>query len=691
MEQTGCSKPNRLAREKSLYLRQHACNPVDWWPWGREALEEARRRDKPLFISIGYSTCHWCHVMARESFSDPTVAEVLNRVFINIKVDREERPDVDSYYMAYCQIASGSCGWPLTVLATPDGKPFYVATYLPRDRLVELALSVERMWREAREDIEEVAHRAGEMIKISYTPKPGDPRPETVDRAYERIASAFDWEYGGVGVAPKFPTPHLYRFLIRYSYWRRVEAGLDMATLTATSILMRGIWDHVGGGLHRYSTDRYWHLPHFEKMLYDQATFLELLVDLWRVTGDELYYNAMARLYRFLKEEMESPGGGFYSAIDSESGGVEGLYYTYTVKEVEEALGDMARLAIEVFGLRREGNYRDEATGRTTGRNIIYTAVTPEELARKKGITVEEARRLIDSMLEALKRYREEHKPRPQVDTKILTSWSSMMITSLARLGRATGWREPIESAVRAYNLIMSKLWDGDRLLHVYNEGEVSVEAGLEDYAHLARASVELYQALQDPRYLEDAIRIAGIIMDRFWTGGRLVNYPPGSESPMAGTPAEAYDASYPSPVAATAMLLHSLYKITGEPEYGEVLSKLLKGLWSTIEEAPAGYASILHTYINKLDPGPEVVISSPRPGRDPVEDELAKTYTPDLVVLRIDPSTRDRMRRLAPYTANMIPVNGETTYYVCRNHVCSLPTTDPRRAMEIIRGGPAS
>ncbi|MEB3860968.1 MAG: thioredoxin domain-containing protein [Desulfurococcales archaeon] len=678
-----CRKPNRLIHEKSPYLRLHACNPVDWWPWSREALEEAKRLDKPLLISIGYSTCHWCHVMARESFSDPEVARVLNMVFINIKVDREERPDVDSYYMGYCQIASGSCGWPLTVIALPDGRPFYVATYLPREDLLSLAEAVEDMWRTRREDLESVAERAAATLEYTRQPRPGEPSWDHVGRAYERIAAAFDWEHGGVGVRPKFPTPHLYSFLLRY--WRRtgIRAARDMVVLTLDTMLRRGIWDHVGWGLHRYSVDRYWHLPHFEKMLYDQAGLMLLLVEAWRATGRGRYLAYATRVAGFLLREMRGSHGGFYSAIDSESGGIEGLYYTYTMREVEEALGDDARLAARVFGLRREGNYRDEATGRLTGRNIISLAMGPEELAAEQGISVEEAQRIIDGMLERLRIYREQYKPRPSVDTKVLADWNAMAVRSMAELYRSTRDPTVLEAAKGAYRHIRERHMDGDTLLHSYMDGEAGIEGSLDDYAHTTMAAVALHQATQNPAYLRDALDLAEAVKRRLWIGGTLLQLPPGSDSPLAGAPAEAHDSSYPPGAPVMIQALAMLYKITGEPWLREVAWEALKRLWGHLEEAPAGYTSLLASAMLLLDPGEELVIALPGDGEDRLEAEVSRLFTPSLALVRITPSTREAITRLAPYTRSMIPVEGRPTYYLCRNRVCSLPVHDPSRVVE--------
>ncbi|MCE4603315.1 MAG: thioredoxin domain-containing protein [Desulfurococcales archaeon] len=677
-----CRKPNRLIHERSLYLRLHACNPVDWWPWGREALKEAKRLDKPLLVSIGYSTCHWCHVMARESFSDPEVARVLNRVFINIKVDREERPDVDSYYMEYCQVASGSCGWPLTVIALPDGRPFYVATYLPRQELLNLAEAVEEMWRTRREDLESVAERAATTLAYTRQPRPGEPGWDPVGRAYERIAAAFDWEHGGVGVRPKFPTPHLYSFLLRY--WRRtgVRASRDMVTLTLDTMLRRGIWDHVGWGLHRYSVDRYWHLPHFEKMLYDQAGLMLLLVEAWRATGRDRYLEYSKRVAGFLLREMRGKHGGFYSAIDSESGGVEGLYYTFTLREVEEALGEDAGLAVKVFGLRREGNYRDEATGRLTGRNIISLALGPEELAAEQGISVEEAQQIIDGMLERLRTYREKSKPRPRVDEKVLADWNGMTIRALAELYRSTRDPDILEAATGAYRHIKERHMDGDTMLHSYMDGEASVEGSLDDYAHTAMAAIALHQATQNPIYLQDALDLAKAVKSKLLRDGTLLQLPADADSPLAGAPAEAYDSSYPPGAPVMIQALAMLYKITGEPWLRDIAWRALKSLWGHLEEAPAGYTSLLTGAMMLLDPGEELVIALPSDDGDPLEIEAAKLYAPSLAIIRITPSTRDPVARIAPYTRSMIPVNGRPTYYLCRNRVCNLPVHDPSKVL---------
>nr|MEB3860298.1 thioredoxin domain-containing protein [Desulfurococcales archaeon] len=498
MNQAGCSKPNRLARERSPYLRMHACNPVDWHPWGEEAFKRARMEDKPVHISIGYSSCHWCHVMARESFEDPEVARVLNEVFVNVKVDREERPDVDRYYMSYCQAVGEGCGWPLTIIATPDGKPFFVATYLPREKLLSLARAVERAWREDRSRVEEVAEDSDKALSSLLLPSRGvDEVPGDVySRAVAALRASFDEVFGGFGYQPKFPNPTIHLFLLRQWYRTRSFDSLLMVERSLKSMILGGIRDHVGGGFHRYSTDRYWVLPHFEKMLYDQGSMLLLLSEAYQATGDADYLEVAVETSRFLEREMKGAEGAFYSSIDSESGGVEGLYYTWTLEELSAALsGEELEVAVKAFNVSREGNYRDEATGRRTGRNVLYLGRPVEAIARDLGMDARELKRILSRLKESLARFRESSKPRPMTDTKILADWNGLAIAGLARLANVTGDNRWLELALNACSFIRENMMEGSLLYHAYKDGEAYVEGFLDDYSLVAWGLLEAYQA----------------------------------------------------------------------------------------------------------------------------------------------------------------------------------------------------
>ncbi|MEB3774515.1 MAG: thioredoxin domain-containing protein, partial [Desulfurococcales archaeon] len=557
-----------MHREGSLYLRQHACNPVDWNPWSDEALSKAKALDKPLFISIGYSTCHWCHVMARESFSDPEVARLMNRVFINIKVDREERPDIDEYYMTYCQVSIGSCGWPLNVVALPDGRPFYVFTYLPRESLIELIKSIEEIWLNNRGTVERVAERAWAILDSIIKPMTGDKllSSQEAEKLYKLYNNSFDRVYGGFGSRPKFPMHYALLFLTRYAHHYGVGEPLEIVRVTLDSMLRGGIWDHVDYGLHRYSTDRYWHLPHFEKMLYDQASLIKVLVEAGLAMGSQRYLKYAYRIYEFLARDM-TVGEGFASALSAESNGVEGLYYTFTLDEVEEALGADAGIAANIFGFKAEGNYLDEATGRPTGRNIVYMALTIEEIAGKYGLTIKQAEELVEDLLSRLRVYRRERKPRPDRDEKVVTSWNAMTVSALAQLYMATDGGDVLYLAEQVYNKLAKTRWVGGLLHTVYPDGK-QVEGFLEDYAYMIDAAITLYQATFKPRYLEDSIELVRTLKNKLWKNNTLLYMPEGINSPLSGKPADPIDTSYQNGYSITIESLIKLYRLTGELKY---------------------------------------------------------------------------------------------------------------------------
>ncbi|MCE4612371.1 MAG: thioredoxin domain-containing protein [Desulfurococcales archaeon] len=676
-----CDRPNRLARERSPYLRMHACNPVDWYPWGEEALEAAKRLDKPLHISIGYSSCHWCHVMARESFEDPEVASVLNEVFVNVKVDREERPDIDRYYMTYCQAVGEGCGWPLTVVATPDGRPFFVATYLPRSRLLGLAEAIKRAWREERGKIEEIAGESARAVASWLLPR-GREEELPVDlasRAYNALRSSFDATFGGFGYQPKFPNPTIHLFLLRYWRFTGVIDSLVMVERTLKSMILGGIRDHVGGGFHRYSTDRYWILPHFEKMLYDQGSMILVLSEAYQATGDREYLDVAMETLEFLRREMLGSEGGFYSSIDSESNGVEGLYYTWTLEELSAALsGDDLEIAVKAFNVSSEGNYREEATRRKTGRNVLYMGRPLEALARELGMGERELELRLGRIKENLRRFREEEKPRPMVDTKVLADWNGLAIAGVSRLSFVTGDVNALKLGLRAATFIREKMMDGSSLYHAYKDGEAYIDGMLDDYGLVLWGLLEAYQASSDPGILGDAVELARETVRRFWDdqiGFRAT--PRGVEPQMAG---EVVDGAYPQGVPVASYALARLSRITGEKRLEEVARRALKVHSEVIAGAPHACAMALAVNYYIRGPTREVVIVPGR-GFEEVMEAARKRYLPDTVFLVKRPGLED----VAPYTRSMTSLGGKATVYVCENQTCRLPVTSPSDMLRLL------
>ncbi|PZN09843.1 MAG: thioredoxin domain-containing protein, partial [Bacillota bacterium] len=664
-------RANRLVHEASPYLRQHAYNPVDWYPWGEEALERARAEDRPILLSIGYAACHWCHVMERECFEDPSIAQLMNRYFVNIKVDREERPDLDQVYQTAAQLLGSGGGWPLTVFLTPELKPFYAGTYFPpedRHGLPGFPRVLEAVWRayrERRHEVEQVADRVVEAMRQSYrlmgrvarqggvppgkegsptAPTSGGPGPTGVGatgvpgaagdgdaaaaaadwlaRAAEKIARRYDPQYGGFGRAPKFPHATAVAVLLRAGAqaagrggpaeaWEgtrpgagagdggdrgaRQDAGmrgpgaaggeadgtgspsrfLEMALHTLQAMALGGLFDHLAGGFHRYATDRTWLIPHFEKMLYDQAQLVPVYLDAYRITGDPFYAGVARRALDFVLEEMAAPEGGFISTLDADSDGKEGAYYVWTPAQLREALGDGddAVLAARWYGVTEEGNFED-------GTTVLHRAVAGEgvpALARRFGLDPGELERRVDDIRRRLLAARRRRTP-PGRDDKILAGWNGLMIAALAEAALVLDEPRYGEAARRAADFLLTKLRRPDGgLLHAYRGRPLPVPGFLEDYAFLIAALLELHAADGDPRWLEEADRLARPMIDRFWDAEAGVFYDAPEE---AGTPlvrpAELFDQAVPSGNAVAAAVLGRLAVITGDEEYRHIADRFL-------------------------------------------------------------------------------------------------------------------
>ncbi|HEX9596819.1 MAG TPA: thioredoxin domain-containing protein, partial [Anaerolineales bacterium] len=504
---------NRLIFEKSPYLLQHARNPVDWYAWGPEAFEKARAGDKPVFLSIGYSTCHWCHVMAHESFEDTTVARLMNEAFVCIKVDREERPDVDQIYMSVCQAMTGSGGWPLTVIMAPDKRPFFAGTYFPKKSMhqrigmTELVPRVADLWRNQRASLLENANKMMDFLKDNANPKAGDPLgAEVLNQAFQQLSGRYDSQFGGFGQAPKFPSPHNFTFLLRY--WQRTQepSALQMVENTLQQMRLGGIYDHVGFGFHRYSTDSQWLLPHFEKMLYDQALLALAYLETFQATGKPEYAATAREIFTYVLRDMTSPEGGFYSAEDADSEGEEGLFYLWREDELRDVLGEEdGDWVITRFGVQEGGNFHDQATGRKTGDSILHLKIplAPASQKQERGEDAEAER--WQTIRQKLFDVREE-RIHPLKDDKILTDWNGLMVAALSRGAAALSEPEYAAAAARAADFILTRLRTPDgALLKRYRLGEAALPAHADDYAFMIWGLIELYEATFDARHLENA------------------------------------------------------------------------------------------------------------------------------------------------------------------------------------------
>ncbi|MEM9776783.1 MAG: thioredoxin domain-containing protein, partial [Chloroflexota bacterium] len=526
-------EPNRLINEKSPYLLQHAYNPVDWYPWGDEAFATAAAEDKPVFLSIGYSTCHWCHVMRGESFEDQAVADLMNENFINIKVDREERPDIDSIYMTVAQITGNRGGWPLTIIMTPEQLPFFTATYIPKESrfertgMLDLVPQVGHAWVNQRPEILEYADLVVEALQESQTVQSNGFQADgptnvldsrTLDTAFIQLDQSFDPVFGGFGAAPKFPSPHNLLFLLRYGQRTGDEKAVEMVEVTLRSMRLGGVYDQIGYGFHRYSTDQRWKLPHFEKMLYDQALLSMAYTETYQITGDEYFKDVADEIFTYVLRDMTEERGGFFSAEDADSEHEEGIFYMWTIEELQALLSlEDADIVIRMSQMTQEGNFLDEASGQPIGKNIIYWDQPPAATANQFGMTEEELDAKLDSIRETLFDVRE-LRIHPHKDDKILTDWNGLMIASFAKAGRAFHNPEYTQAAQNAADFILATLRDDDgRLLHRYREGEAGIFANVDDYSYLIWGLLELYEATFDLKYLEEAIALQMQLDDLFW------------------------------------------------------------------------------------------------------------------------------------------------------------------------------
>lgn len=688
------NKPNRLINETSPYLLQHANNPVQWMPWGDEAFEKAKSENKPIFLSIGYSTCHWCHVMGHESFEDEEVAKMMNDYLVPIKVDREERPDIDSIYMNVCQMLTGSGGWPLTVILTPDRKPFFAGTYFPKQSMhgrvgmLELIPKIHELWQTNPQKAIDSAEDITEHLSSQKSQAKSKIDKDITNRAFMGLVQRFDPEYGGFGPSPKFPIVHNLLFLLRHWESKSDRKALDIVMLTLNQMRRGGIYDHVGGGYHRYSTDRKWLLPHFEKMLYDQAFMTIVNAEAYQATKKEEYRETAENIIDYVKRDLTSPDGAFYSAEDADSDGEEGLFYTWTNEEIEDALGDDAELFKKAYGILPEGNFTEESTGASTGRNIIFN---PQNLRRLADERNEVHQVMKDKLNDNLKKLRviRNRRNRPHLDDKILTDWNSMMIAALAISSSALNNTKHYEMAEEAAEFIIENLSDGPKLMHSWRNGKANVDGLADDYAYFAWAMFELYQAGFEEKYLELAINSIDYLIDNFsdFDGGLFLSETRASED-LIYRPKEIYDGAVPSANSVALNVIARLWKLTGSEKYQKAADDIISAFAQTINSSPSGYVHFISGIAYLTGKSVEIVIAGKREGEDTAEmlKTLHNEYAPSkTIILRPDEEAEPYITRIAPFTRDQMPIDGKATAYVCRDYKCSSPTTDPLKMIENI------
>lgn len=648
---------NHLGREFSPYLLQHADNPVDWWPWGEEAFAEARRTDRPVFLSIGYSTCHWCHVMAHESFEDETVARAINAAFVPIKVDREERPDVDAVYMAACVAMNGSGGWPLTVLLTPEQKPFWAGTYLPKAQLLRLVEQAERLWREDRAAVLFTGETLTARLRQEED-RPGTPGREIVRQAAGQLARSFDREWGGFGPPPKFPTPHNLLFLLRYARLTGDERAGEMALGTLDAMYRGGLFDHVGGGFSRYSTDRRWLVPHFEKMLYDNALLVLAYAEAFQHTRRPLYGEVLRRTLAYVLRELSGPQGGFCCGQDTDSDGVEGKYYTLTPDELVPVLGKVeAERFCRWYGVTPAGNFEGKSIPNLLGQENFDRE--PEGIAALREMVY--AYRLGRTAL---------HR-----DDKVLTTWNGLMLAALARAGMVLNEPEYLDAARQTVDFLETHLTTSHgRLLARWREGDAAHPGKLEDYAFYAWGLLELYGADFDPAHLARAAELADFLLELFFDRerGGFYPYPSNGEQLLTRTK-EAYDGAMPSGNAAAALVLSRLARLTGERRWREAADLQIAWLAGAAEDYPAGHSFAMLAFLEELWPSAELVVTA-REVPWELGAFLRETSRPELAVLVKTPENAAALAALAPFTEDYpISEQGEQ-YYLCRGGACAQP-----------------
>ncbi len=688
---------NRLVFEKSPYLLQHAANPVDWHPWNEEAFQKAKNMDKPVFLSIGYSTCHWCHVMEHESFEDPQVASLINDNFIPIKVDREERPDLDQIYMAVCQAVTGTGGWPLTIILTPDREPFFAGTYFPKETrfgrtgLMELIPKLAELWQNKRGELLESADQIVSFLRQDNQPASGELEKEIFDKAYQQLSGRFDSLQGGFGSAPKFPSAHNLIFLLRYWHHSGQDHALEMVEKTVQKMRLGGIFDQVGFGFHRYSTDPNWLLPHFEKMLYDQAMLVMAYVEAYQATGKNEYAQTAREILTYVLRDMTSPEGGFYSAEDADSEGEEGLFYLWTPAEFREYLGDKGSdLFINLLNLKEGGNFTDEATKTKTGQNIIYLNKSLVEIAQEIDLSENQLIELWNKTRQMLFDIREK-RIHPLKDDKILTDWNGLMIAACAKA--ASVLEEPLYAlaAKNAADFIWDRLRAEDgKLLKRYRDGEAGLPAHLDDYAYLVWGFLELYEAVFDPVYLKRAIDLNQMMLSEFWddqNGGLF--FTAEGQADLIVRKKEIYDGAVPSGNSIAAFNLLRIGRMTASPELEEKARLIGSAFSNQVAPTPMGYTQLLSAMIFALGSTFEVVITGDPEGDDTKSmlDALNRTYIPNKVTLfRPIGEKGSIIEGLAEYTANQNSIDGKATAYVCKNYTCSAPTTDINEMLNLLQ-----
>ncbi|MEE8443145.1 MAG: thioredoxin domain-containing protein [Dehalococcoidia bacterium] len=672
--------PNRLNKETSPYLLQHADNPVDWYPWGEEAFEQARAEDKPIFLSVGYAACHWCHVMAHESFEDAHIAQLMNEKFVNIKVDREERPDVDSIYMQAVQAQTGHGGWPMSVFLTPEGRPFFGGTYFPpRDQrgmtgFPKVLETVARAYRDRKAEVEQSAEQLVSQLSSRVTTPQGQVplTAEVLSDAYQGLAMEFDREHGGLGPSPKFPQPMALEFLLRYHARTGDPEALAMVDFTLEKMVRGGIYDQLGGGFHRYSTDDLWLVPHFEKMLYDNALLSRLYLHAYQVTCNVEYRRIAEETLDYVLREMTSPDGGFYSTQDADSEGEEGKFFVWTPQEIESVLSrEMATVFNRYYGVTDQGNFE--------GRNILHVALEPGEAAGELNIGEEELAVLMREARMKLLAHRQGRVP-PGLDDKVLTAWNGMMLRSMAEASAILNRKDYLDAAVKNASFLLDTLRSADgRVMRSYRNGQAKHKGYLEDYAFLIDGLLALHEVTLDLHWLREASRLAGAMSDLFWDEAEQGFFDTGHDhEALVVRPRNVFENATPSGGSVASDVLLKLAVLTGDGECNRRATASLSGLSTVMARAPIAFGRWLCALDFHLSTLKEIAVVGP------LDDartrallaEVFARYLPNKVVTGYDPAQSDGFDEY-PLLEDKYMVDGVPSVFVCENYACMLPATD--------------
>ncbi len=660
------NKPNRLINEKSLYLLQHAYNPVDWFPWNQEALDKAKEADKPVFLSIGYSSCHWCHVMEKECFQDQQVAALMNGAFVCIKVDREERPDLDAAYMAVCQAMGRNCGWPLNILLTPKLNAFFAASYIPKHSrgglvgMLDLVPQIMQIWKSQRQQLEMVGVDVQNRIAVMEKRTPQKALDKKIlQDTYEQLAREYDSENGGFGFAPKFPRPHNLLFLLRYYARTGDKSARLMVEETLNKMRLGGIYDQVGFGFHRYSTDERWLVPHFEKMLYDQALLAIAYLEAFQATDAKRYAEAAKETLDYVLRDLAGKDGGFYSAQDADSEGEEGKYYLWTVDEVLDTLPAAdAELAFHIYGLNPEGNYLN-------GKNILHIAEPLDQLAPYEGLTLQELISRLHGIRALLFEARKKRVP-PAIDDKVLTDLNSLMIAALAKTGSTLNEPKYIEAAQQTAEFILKHMQKDGVLYHRYAKGETAIEGFLDDYSFLAFGLCQLYEATFQEQYLHVAADLTRTMITKFWDHNDGGFYQTQNSQSTMPKLKQVYDGATPSGNSIALYDLLWIGRLTNEPKYEEMATQMTEIFAEDIEAAPQAYTFFLSALELLTGPSYSAVIVGNLKDASNMLDALRKHYLPTTIIQLKPPSNAG---------LGYQQIDGKATAYICQNQTCLPPT----------------